>query len=147
MNSSTPWRWTYIGNRCRSGCLIHQLVGEVNQWSMMYFWWSLVGWGPEPMAEKFLRHPGCGKMVLLKHRDRTHGQKELPWGCEEWLIIYNGVGGGKEKRKYLKGPSHAKEDRYYQAVCFFPLTKIVGSFLEECHIYSTPELGGKVGRY
>ena len=42
---------------------------------------------------------------LLKHRDRTLGQKELlPWGCEGWLIIYHGVGGGKEKgrlRKYL----------------------------------------------
>ena len=30
---------------------------------------------------------------LLKHRDRTLGQKELlPWDCEGWLIIYCGVG-------------------------------------------------------
>ena len=32
---------------------------------------------------------------LLKHRDRTHGQKELlPRGCEEWPIIYTQVGRG-----------------------------------------------------
>ena len=27
-------------------------------------------------------------MVLLKHRNRTHGQKELHWGCDEWLGRY-----------------------------------------------------------
>ena len=32
---------------------------------------------------------------LLKHGYRTHGQKELlPWGCEEWPIIYPQVGRG-----------------------------------------------------
>ena len=37
-------------------------------------------------------------VVLLKHRNRTYGQKVLlPLGCEGWLIIYLGVGGGKEK--------------------------------------------------
>ena len=42
---------------------------------------------------------------LLKHGDRTGGQKELLHrGCEGWLIICRGVGGGKEKgrlRKYF----------------------------------------------
>ena len=42
---------------------------------------------------------------LLKHGDRTLGQKELlPRGCEGWLITYHEVGGGKEKgrlRKYF----------------------------------------------
>ena len=46
------------------------------------------------MAEKFLRHPGCGKMVLLKHRDRTHGQEELRRDCEEWLMTDFYVCGG-----------------------------------------------------
>ena len=33
--------------------------------------------------------------VLLKHRDRTHGQEELlPRACEGWLITYLGVGRG-----------------------------------------------------
>ena len=26
---------------------------------------------------------GAKKVILLKHRDRTHGQKELNWGCEK----------------------------------------------------------------
>jgi len=50
-------------------------------------------------------------VILLKHGDRTSGQKELQdWGREEWLIIYLGVGGGKEKVRYPKGLSYAKED-------------------------------------
>jgi len=52
----------------------------------------------------------CKKVVLLKHRVRTPGQKELHWGCEEQLIIYYGVGGGKEKRRFSKDLSYAKED-------------------------------------
>ena len=28
------------------------------------------------------------KVILLKHRDRTCGQEEPHWSCEEWLIIY-----------------------------------------------------------
>ena len=50
--------------------------------------------GPEPTTKKeFLRCLWCILMVLLKHRDRTHGLKELlPGGCERWLIIYLGVG-------------------------------------------------------
>jgi len=47
------------------------------------------------MAKKeFLRHLCCKKVVLLKHRDRTHGQKELHWGHEEWPIIYFQVARG-----------------------------------------------------
>ena len=30
--------------------------------------------------------------VLLKHRDRTHGQEELlPRACEGWLIVERGL--------------------------------------------------------
>ena len=47
---------------------------------------------------EFLRHLWCKNGGLLKHEDRTHGQKEqLHRGCEGWLIIYHGVGGGKDK--------------------------------------------------
>ena len=43
----------------------------------------------EQTAKKdFLKHLWCKKVVLLKHRDRTHGQKELHQSHEEWLIIY-----------------------------------------------------------
>ena len=39
------------------------------------------------------------------------GQEELlHQGCEEWLIIRLGVGGGKEKERCPKGLSYAKED-------------------------------------
>ena len=34
-------------------------------------------------------------VILLKHRNRTHGQEELlPQACDGWLIIYLGVGRG-----------------------------------------------------
>ena len=43
----------------------------------------------EQTAKKqFLRRLWCKKEILLEHGDRTHGQKEPHWGCEEWLIIY-----------------------------------------------------------
>ena len=43
----------------------------------------------KPTAKKkFLRHLWCKKVNLLKHRDRTRGQKELHWGHEEQLRIY-----------------------------------------------------------
>ena len=62
----------------------------------MQFWSG--GEGPEPMAkEEFLRHLWCKKVVLLKQ-----GQKELHWGCEEWLIIHPEVGGAKGKREVSK---------------------------------------------
>ena len=38
---------------------------------------------------------------MLKHGDGTLGQEELHWGCEQGLVIYYGVGGGKVKRKFL----------------------------------------------
>ena len=42
-------------------------------------------------------------VVLLKHGDKTHGQEELlPWACKELLIIYLGIGGGKEKGDFRK---------------------------------------------
>ena len=50
------------------------------------------------------------KKILLKHRDKTLGQKELSQDYEQRLIIDLGVGGGKVKGKFLKGFSYAKED-------------------------------------
>ena len=45
------------------------------------------------MAKKeFLRCLWCKKVVLLKYRNKTHGQKVLHCGHEEWLIIYLQVG-------------------------------------------------------
>ena len=46
--------------------------------------------------KEFLRRLWCKMVVLLKHRDRTHGQEEscFPRACEGWLIIYLGVGRG-----------------------------------------------------
>ena len=41
-------------------------------------------------------------VVLLKHGDRTHGQKELHLGCEGWLIIYLGVGRDQKKEGFQK---------------------------------------------
>lgn len=32
---------------------------------------------------------------LIRAQGRTPGQKD--WGCEGWLTMYSGVGGGKEK--------------------------------------------------
>ena len=33
--------------------------------------------------KKFLKVFGTRKVILLKHKDRICGQKELHWGCEE----------------------------------------------------------------
>ena len=52
--------------------------------------------------ERILETSLIKMVVLLKHRDRTCGQEELHWGCEEWLIIYLGVGRGKEKGNFQK---------------------------------------------
>ena len=47
------------------------------------------------MAKKeFLIRLWYKKVVLLKHRDSTHGQKEMHQGNEEWPIIYLQVGRG-----------------------------------------------------
>ena len=90
---------------------------------------EVVGSGDDGQ-ERILRGLWCKKMFLLKHGDRTHGQEELHWGCAEWLIIYLGVGGGKDKRKFPRGLSHAKEDSEdpgglttVKLKCFFPLAK------------------------
>lgn len=37
---------------------------------------------------------GAKVVILLKHLDRIRGQDELRWGCEEWPVIYCGIGGG-----------------------------------------------------
>ena len=69
-------------------------------------------------------------MILLKHEDRTHGQKELPRDSEERLIIYLGVGGGKGKGKFPKRFSYAKKESQdtgglaiVRLRIFFPLAK------------------------
>ena len=52
--------------------------------------------------KEFLRHLWC-KMVLLKHGDRIPGQEEwFPRACEEWPIIYPGVGGSKQRGRFQK---------------------------------------------
>ena len=35
-----------------------------------------------------------GNHEVLKHEDRTPGQKELHWGHKEWPVIYIQVGRG-----------------------------------------------------
>ena len=53
---------------------------------------------------------GAKKVILLKHRDKTCGEKKLPWHPEERLVIYLGVGRGKVKGKFPMRFSYAKED-------------------------------------
>ena len=51
----------------------------------------------ERILEAFLVQNGG----LLKHGDRTRGQKELLLqGCDGWQVMYDGVGGGKEKGRF-----------------------------------------------
>ena len=41
-------------------------------------------WGPAAEGQERIHETfWCKKMVLLKHRDRTCGQKELPWFYKE----------------------------------------------------------------
>ena len=53
-------------------------------------------------------------MILLEHRDRTHGQKELPWDHEERLVLYSGVGGSKVQGKFPVRFPYAEEDSHSQ---------------------------------
>lgn len=60
-------------------------------------------WGSEPKAKKeFLRCLGCKQVFLLRHGDRSYGQRGLPRDCEEQLIIYYGIGGGKARGSFRK---------------------------------------------
>ena len=52
--------------------------------------------------ERILEMSWYKMVVLLKHGDRTCGQKELYLNCEGWLIIYLGVGGDQEKEGLQK---------------------------------------------
>ena len=85
---------------------------------------------PEVVKKEFLSHLQCQTLVLLKRGDRTCEHKELPWGHEKWPIIYFGAGGIKEKGRFPKGLSYARE--YSQDLgalaiiklkLFFPLAK------------------------
>ena len=54
---------------------------------------------------------------LLKHGDRTRGQKELLLrGCEGWLIIYHGIGEGKEKGVFKRTVMLKKTHRILEAL-------------------------------
>ena len=44
--------------------------------------------------EEFSTCLWCKNVVLLKHGERTPGQKELHWSREEWPTIYFQVGRG-----------------------------------------------------
>ena len=71
------------------------------------------------------------KVILLKHGDSTHGQKELLWVPEERLDIYLGVGGGKVKGRFPKRFSYAKE--YSQETGSLALIKLRLFFLLAKH--------------
>lgn len=61
--------------------------------------------------EEFSTHLWCKRGDLIKAWGQDQGAaKLLHWGCEEWLVIYLGVGGCKEKERGPKGLSYAKED-------------------------------------
>ena len=48
--------------------------------------------------ERILEAPLVQNGGLLKHRDRTHGQKELlHQGCEGWLLCTMGLGEIRKK--------------------------------------------------
>ena len=34
---------------------------------------------------------------FIKAGDRTHGQEERSWGCEQCLVLYFGAGGSSQK--------------------------------------------------
>ena len=46
--------------------------------------WKFFGFRADGQ-ERILETCSMQKVVLLNHRDRTHGQNELPWGCDRWL--------------------------------------------------------------
>ena len=80
--------------------------------------------------ERILQTSLVQKGGFIKAWDRTLGQKELHWGCEEWLVIYLGFGGGKDEGKFPKGLSYGNEDSQDPAGLaivklrlFFPLAK------------------------
>ena len=68
--------------------------------------------GLEPTTKKeFSKTPLAQKGDFIKAAGQACEQEELHWGCEEWLVLYYEVGGGKVKRETLQGgPEDAKED-------------------------------------
>lgn len=74
----------YILENCKKDC---ERVGMISLIDV-----EVLGFGAND--EELLRSLSCKKVVLLKHGDRTQGQKEVFWGCEEWQIIYFEVGSG-----------------------------------------------------
>ena len=80
--------------------------------------------------KEFLKISLVQKLILLKHRDRTLGQKELLWDHKERLVIYYGIGGGQVQGKFPVRFPYAKEDSQdtgglaiVKVRLFFPLAK------------------------
>ena len=62
-----------------------------------------MGWSPEPTTKKeFLRRLWCEMVVYESTGTGPVGRKSCCPSCEGWLIIYYGVGGGKEKGRFQK---------------------------------------------
>ena len=70
--------------------------------------WKMLGFTTDGQ-EQNLETSLVQRVVLLKHGDRAQGQEELPWDCEERLIILGE--GGKGKGMFPKGLSHAKHSQ------------------------------------
>ena len=60
------------------------------------FWGDGGSWGPELDNQT---------RILEDVFNRTRGQEELPWDCEEWLLLYYEArgGGSKVKREASRG--------------------------------------------
>ena len=64
-------------------------------------------WGLEVSGqERILETSSVQKGGFIKARGQDLRQKELPWGCEEWLIIYfqagRGLGIAKVSKEFKK---------------------------------------------
>ena len=84
--------------------------------------------------KEFLEMSLVKQVIKLKHGDRNHGQEELHWVCEEWLLIYGEVAGGKVKKEAsrgtfvcLRGLLRYLRPCYCQAKVTFPSSKSLTS--------------------
>ena len=67
--------------------------------------------GPEPMAKKeFLKTSLVQKGDFIEAGDRTHGQEEQSWGCEQCLVLYFGAGGSRQKGGPQRDCDPVKQD-------------------------------------
>ena len=78
------------------------LSDEVLEW-----WWSIADSQEKNSWDVYL----FKKVISLKYSNRTRGQKELHWGCEERLVIYTmELGEVKPEGRPPEGLWCAKED-------------------------------------